>query len=145
MQRRGFLIRLTQARAALGTLPATLRARLHGSNDAPMHLKDCCIADSDYHDCHTVLHRLHVGDPLTLRRQPDNPHGERAIEVFWQDHKLGYLPRLDNAASAPLLDRVHASYAEIIGIDDPEEEWGPVRLRVWADITEASSKEIARP
>lgn len=144
MQRRGFFIRLTQARAALGTLPVALRARPHGSNEAPLHQQDCCIADSDYHDCHTVLHRAHIGDPLTLRRQPDNPHGECAIEVFWHNHKLGYLPRLDDAAAASLLDCVHASYAEIIGIDDPEEEWRPARSRVWADIMEAPSKEIAR-
>lgn len=144
MQRRGFFIRLTQARAALGTLPSALRARPYGSNDAPLHQQDCCIADSDYHDCHTVLHRPHIGDPLTLRRQPNNPHGERAIEVFWHDHKLGYPPRLDNAAAASLLNDAHASYAEIARIDDPEEEWRPVRSRVRADIAKAPSMEVAR-
>ena len=144
MQRRGFLIRLTQACAVLGTLPATLRARPHDSNDTSLHLRDRRIAGSDCYDCHTVLHRPHVGDPLPLRHQPDNPHGERATEVFWHDHKLGYLHRLDNATAASLLDCIQASCAEIIGTDDPEEEWGPVRLRMWADITEASSMEIAQ-
>lgn len=53
------------------------------------------------------------------------------IEVFWRDRQLGYLPRLDNAAAPSLLDRAHTLRAEIIGIDDPDEEWEPVKLRVW--------------
>jgi hypothetical protein len=77
------------------------------------------------------LPRLCVGDALRLRRQPDNPHDSRAVEVFWRERKLGYLPRLDNAAAASLLDRAHTLRAEIIGIDDPEQEWEPMRLRVW--------------
>jgi len=78
-----------------------------------------------------VLAHLRAGDALRLRRQSDNPHDERAIEVFWRNHKLGYLPRLDNAAAASLADRAHALHAEVIGVDDPNDEWEPVRLRVW--------------
>jgi hypothetical protein len=144
MQRRGFLIRLTQACAALGALPTALRASPRSSHSAPLHLQDCRIAGSQYYACHAVLPKLRIGDPLTLRRQPDNLHDERTIEVFWRDHKLGYLPRLDNAAAASLLDRAHALHGEVIGVDDPDEEWEPVRLRVWATATETSSKEIAR-
>jgi hypothetical protein len=108
---------------------ATTPLRTRAPN--PLHLQDCRIAGSHHYDCHKVLAHLHVGDALRLRRQPGNPHDERAIEVFWRKHKLGYLPRLDNAAAASLLDRAHELRAEIIGIDDPAEEWEPVRLRVW--------------
>ena len=100
-----------------------------------LHLQDCRIAGSQYYDFDAVLPRLRVGDALQLRRQSGNPHDERAIEVFWREHKLGYLPRLDNAAAASLTDRAHALRAEIISIDDPDEEWEPVRLRVWVSNT----------
>lgn len=100
-----------------------------------LHLQDCRIAGSHHYDYHKVLAYLRVGDALRLRRQTDNPHDQRAIEVFWRGHKLGYLPRLDNAAAASLADREHALHAEIIGIDDPDEQWEPVRLRVWVSIT----------
>jgi hypothetical protein len=96
-----------------------------------LHLQDCRIAGSHHNDFHKVLAHLRVGDALRLRRQSDNPHDPRAIEVFWRKHKLGYLPRLDNAAAASLADREHALHAEIIAIDDPNEEWEPLRLRVW--------------
>lgn len=98
-----------------------------------LQLQDCRIAGSHHYDCRKVLAHLRVGDALRLRRQSENPHDERAIEVFWRKHKLGYLPRLDNAAAASLLDRAHALHAEIIGIDDPDETWEPVRLRVWVN------------
>lgn len=119
------------AAALGGTLTATiapLRARTAPNR---LHLQDCRIAGSHHYACHAVLPRLRVGDIVRLRRQPDNAHDDRAIEVFWRGHKLGYLPRLDNAAAASLADRGHTLRAEIIGIDDPAQEWEPVRLRVW--------------
>jgi hypothetical protein len=127
--RRRFLGALAASIGGALTASVTpLRARTPTNR---LHLQDCRIAGSHYYDCDAVLPRLRVGDALRLRRQADNPHDERAIEVFWREHKLGYLPRLDNAAAASLTDRAHALHAEIIGIDDPNEEWEPVRLRVW--------------
>jgi hypothetical protein len=141
MQRRRFLTRMTQALAVIGAAPVLARARSRASDASELHLQDCRIAGSAYYDCNIVLPRLHPGDPLRLRRQPDNPHDDRAIEVFWREHKLGYLPRLDNAAAASLLDRTHTMRAEILGIDDPDAAWDPVRLRVWVTPrTEAVSK-----
>lgn len=128
-----------QTLAAFGALPVALRAEGRSHARARLHLQDCRIAGSQYYAAYAVLPRLRPGDPLRLRRQPDNPHDDRAIEVFWREHKLGYLPRLDNAAAASLLDRAHLLRAEIIGIDDPEEEWEPVRLRVWIEPEAPSS------
>lgn len=144
MQRRHFMSRLAQALAALGAAPAIARdasaTRLPAHVDTELHLQDCRIAGSHYYGCHAVLDRLCPGDPLQLRRQPDNPHDPRAIEVLWREHKLGYLPRLDNAAAASLIDRSHLLRAEIIGTDDPKEEREPVRLRVWADFNEIEQR-----
>jgi hypothetical protein len=118
----------TVAALCTGGLPRPLRARAPSGR---LHLQDSRIAGSHYYDCHAVLDRLRPGDSLQLRRQPDNPHDPRAIEVFWRRHKLGYVSRLDNSAAASLLDRAHTLHAEIIGIDDPHEKWEPLRLRLW--------------
>ena len=98
-------------------------------------LLQCHVAGTAYRELDDVYAQLEPGEELMLRREPDNPHDPRAIEVFWRKHKLGYLPRLDNAAAASLADRSHALHAEIIAIDDPDEEWEPVRLRVWVSNT----------
>lgn len=136
MQRRRFLSQIMRSCAALAAAPfaarATARYAAATPLPAPLHLQDCRIAGSHHYDCHDVL-PLRIGDPLRLRRQPDNPHDARAVEVSWRGHKLGYLPRLDNAAAASLIDRAHALHAEIIGIDNPGEEWEPVKLRVWVN------------
>lgn len=131
MQRRRFLIRLSQALAAFGTLPGAANARLRADEATQIHLQDCRIADSHYYDCPDVLPRLRPGDALQFRRQPGNPHDERVIEVLWHDRKLGYLPRMDNAAAASLLDRTHDLRGEILAVDNPDEEWEPIKLRLW--------------
>lgn len=136
MQRRRFLTGLTQALAALGAAPALARAtsrtgHARTSKAKPLRLQDSRIAGSQYYDYDAVLDRLHPGDPLQLRRQPGNPHDPRAIEVLWRTRKLGYLPCMDNATAASLLDRAHGMHAEILGIDDPDEEWEPISLRLW--------------
>lgn len=140
MQRRRFLASLACAFALIGTAPQVTCAATISSprRRGLLHLQDCRIAGSQHYDCDAVLPRLCVGDALRLRRQPDNPHDSRAVEVFWRERKLGYLPRLDNAAAASLLDRAHTLRAEIIGIDDPDDEWEPVRLRMWVN----DSKQI---
>jgi len=131
MRRRSFLSILPSSLVAAGFLPA----RAHGATRAdPLHLHDCTIAGSHHYDCHAVLVHLRVGDSLALRREPANRHDARAVEVWWRRRKLGYLPRNDNAVAASLLDRGHALHAEVTGIDDPDEEWEPVRLRVWLDL-----------
>ena len=63
------------------------------------------LAGLRYHDAARVWQELRVGDALELRREPDNPHDANAVSVSWRGHKLGYLPRRENAAAAWGLDR----------------------------------------
>ena len=41
----------------------------------------------------------------TLHREPRNPHDRNAIRVDVQGRTVGYIPRLDAAAIAPIMDR----------------------------------------
>ena len=34
-----------------------------------------------------------IGDPLTLRHEPDNPWDANAVKVFWREQWIGYLPK----------------------------------------------------
>lgn len=140
MQRRRFLIRLPLALAAFGALPGAANAELRADKATQIHLQDCRIAGSHYYDCPDVLPRLRPGDALQFRRQPGNPHDERAIEVAWHDRKLGYLPRMDNAAIASLLDRTHDLRGEILAVDDPDGEWEPIRLRLWVYVRHGDAR-----
>jgi len=63
------------------------------------------LAGFNYHQAPEVWQAMRVGDALKLAREPDNVHDGRAISVRWQDQKLGYVPRAQNAALAWAMDR----------------------------------------
>src|SRR5512138_1507283 len=71
------------------------------------------LAGFRYHAATEVFDELHVGDPLELAREPDNPHDANAVSVSWQGRKLGYVPRRENAALAWGLDRGDKLHARI--------------------------------
>jgi hypothetical protein len=71
------------------------------------------LAGFSYHQAPEVWQEMRVGDALKLVREPDNPHDIRAISVQWRGHKLGYVPRAQNAALAWVMDRGEALDARV--------------------------------
>ena len=63
------------------------------------------LAGFNYHQAPEVWEGMRIGDALKLEREPDNVHDARAISVQWRGHKLGYVPRAQNAALAWAMDR----------------------------------------
>ena len=63
------------------------------------------LAGFKHHQAPEVWQGMRVGDALKLEREPDNVHDARAISVQWRGHKLGYVPRAQNAALAWAMDR----------------------------------------
>ena len=63
------------------------------------------LAGFRYHQAPEVWQEMRVGDALRLEREPDNVHDAQAINVQWRGHKLGYVPRAQNAALAWAMDR----------------------------------------
>ncbi len=58
-----------------------------------------------YYEASTSVPTLAAGDRVMLRREPDNPHDRRAIEVLDRaGRKLGYVARIDNSAVARMMD-----------------------------------------
>lgn len=58
-----------------------------------------------------------------LTREADNRFDNRAVRVEWQGHKLGYIPRLNNAAVSQLLDRGEMLEATIAGLQNSVNPW----------------------
>ncbi|MGP1680582.1 MAG: HIRAN domain-containing protein [Burkholderiales bacterium] len=63
------------------------------------------LAGFNYHQAPEVWRGMRVGDALRLVREPDNAHDGKAVRVEWSGHKLGYVPRAQNAALAWAMDR----------------------------------------
>lgn len=106
-------------------------------------LHDTRIAGSHYYRFGEVASVIRPGHRLQLRAQPENRYDQNAVEVYWQGAKLGYLPRVDNTASASLLSRGHVLEARVLEKLDPERTWEPLTIRVW--MRSPSMFEITEP
>lgn len=63
------------------------------------------VAGVEYQDAEDRIEQLGFGEPVILKREPDNAHDHRAIAVMTLDNiKLGYVPRSQNYALAKILD-----------------------------------------
>jgi hypothetical protein len=71
------------------------------------------LAGFRYYEAAAVFEQLRPGEPLTLVHERDNSHDANAVRVDWRGHKLGYVPRRQNAALAWALDRGQALEARV--------------------------------
>jgi hypothetical protein len=88
-------------------LPSLLLAAACAAQGQSVQLlvQDSPLAGFRYAEADAVWPQLREGDALELVREPDNPHDANAVRVDWRGHKLGYVPRRENAAIAWGLDR----------------------------------------
>lgn len=90
------------------------------------------IAGFAHYQGDTCQSRIQQGEALKLKRQPGNTHDQKAIEVFWYGHKLGYVPRRHNAALSQLMDKHEIIRAQVTAVDYYS-QWEPVEfdVEVW--------------
>ena len=103
--------------AALPPAPAAASPALPVPRD-PVRVLWTRINGEAYYQMRESIGTLSVGAPVTLRREPDNAHDRRAIEVLDSDgRKLGYIARIDNSAVARMMDAGERFAARISRID----------------------------
>lgn len=127
MSRRTFLKSLTALIGGL-TLPAVARAATNRANAKT--LQHSPLAGFQYHNGETLWPQLAVGQSLQLVREPGNRFDDRAVRVEWQGRKLGYIPRLDNAAVSQLMDRGEMLEVVISGLQNSSNPWDRVMVEV---------------
>jgi len=91
------------------------------------------LAGFRYHAAAEVWQELRVGDALELHREPDNQHDANAVSVSWRGHKLGYLPRRENAAAAWGLDRGQRLSARISRLAQHPNPARRIEVEVYAE------------
>jgi len=103
---------------------------LHAQVAAHILLQDSPLAGFQYHAGKTLWPQMRVGDGLTLIREPDNPHDAKAVRVEWQGHKIGYVPRRENADVARFMDDGQALTARIVRLAEVRDPWSRVRFEI---------------
>jgi len=96
----------------------------------PVLLEHFYIAGYCYYDGEKVEHQLKVSDNLRIKREKDNPHDGKAISLWHNGHKLGFVPRHKNSTLAKLLDQKIEIKAVINKIYPDASPWN----RIFVDI-----------
>lgn len=117
----------------------------HAQVTAHILLQDSPLAGFQYHAGKVVWSELRVGDALTLTREPDNPHDARAVRVDWRGHKLGYVPRRENADVARLLDNGQPLAARISRLAEGRDPWSRVRFEVLMSVRPEGERAPPHP
>lgn len=127
MSRRTFLKSLA-AFACGVAFPAAAHAVSQGKTWKTLQTSP--LAGFQYHYGEYLWPKLVTGQQLTLVREAANRFDDRAVRIDWQCHKIGYLPRTDNAAVSQLLDRGETLEAVIVGLESSSNPWNRVRVEV---------------
>jgi len=103
---------------------------LHAQIAAHILLQDSAVAGFQYHAGKQWWPHMRVGDTLTLKREPDNSHDAKAVRIEWQGHKIGYVPRRDNADAARFMDSGQVLVARISRRADGRDPWLRIRFEL---------------
>ena len=126
MNRRLFITRIAEL-LGIGLAAPTARAE-----SAPLvELQRSPVAGFQYHQGEALWPLLAVGATLALVREPKNAYDPRAVRIDWQGQKLGYLPRIDNAAASHLLDSGRMVTAEIVALQASHNPWDRVEVALY--------------
>jgi len=74
------------------------------ASDKPIKIYDNYVRGTDHYALRKVRKEVKEGDELLLKREADNMHDSFAIAVYWQEHKMGYIPAYENIVLANMLD-----------------------------------------
>ena len=62
------------------------------------------IAGIEYYEALFVINEMKVGDKLILKLEKNNIYDENAVEIYYKDTKLGYIPRSANYSIARIMN-----------------------------------------
>ena len=73
-------------------------------SNKPLVILQCPVVGFHYYQPLDKAGEMQAGETLTLVREPQNTHDKNAIAIYWQEQKIGYVPRTNNTALAALMD-----------------------------------------
>jgi hypothetical protein len=90
---------------------------------------NCDIAGFTYYEGAIVFNRLTIGTPLRLVAEPDNHYDPHAIALYFEDCKLGFIPRSENRMLSIFFeqgyDNLFEAYVNRVAPDErPENQVG---------------------
>lgn len=106
----GWLFKRKKQKQEVVDTPVTVRTVTYSTNDAGKF--NFQITGTKYVDPSAleIIKTLSKGDNLSLVAEPDNAYDSDAIAIYYDDDKLGYVPREVNQDMRSLTDNPAADY-----------------------------------
>ena len=142
MQRRSFLYRVLHTGLLITAPPGFVVAKTdNGAAGDPLAdsyahfhalpIYRCYVRGLQYRDVsEDFVAGLRVPQPLDLLREPDNRHDRRAIAVYAEGEKVGYLPREDNLVLEKLIRRGVPVACRLVGVQTEEPSFRRLSVEV---------------
>ena len=89
------------------------------------------IAGYQYYSGDQVESFIQPGDRLKLACEFDNPYDSKAIQIFWRQTKLGYIPRRYNGVIAQMMHRGTRLNASVLTLTSAQLSWRRLRFNVF--------------
>ena len=131
MSRRSFI----KSVLGLGILPVAVKAKsiIEPEQTPGILLHHSPLTGFQYYEGENIWPQMKVGDALRLQREPQNRYDPHAIAVYWQQLKLGYIPRRENRTLAQMLDRGQILNTQIEQLQSEAGPWGRVEIAVYLE------------
>lgn len=78
------------------------------------HFLNGNIAGFTYWDGATAFRKLEIGLPLALKREKDNAFDPYAVAIYFEQYKLGFVPRNQNKEISKFLEMGYEDIFEIV-------------------------------
>ena len=108
-------------------------------NSQCIKIYDNYIRGLHYYKFKKIKQLLKEKDTLTLVRNRENVHDLYAIEVYFQNYKLGYIPAYENVVLANLMDQNVALFAQVSKLD-PKNYFQGIAVEVFTELIVPSEK-----
>lgn len=137
MNRSDFLKTLGLGAAGL-VLPKNLLSK------TSVKIYDNYVKGMQHYHYEKVKEQLQEGKDLILKRDEDNIHDAFAVEVYFENYKLGYLPAYENIVIANMLDAKVELTAKISYFNPKSPIWKmeTLGIEVFADLIAPTSQLI---
>jgi hypothetical protein len=72
-------------------------------NSSRVHFANFHVAGFSFYEGVLAFDQLKIGKEVTLKTDPSNHYDKYAVEICFEDHKLGFIPRGENKQISKLL------------------------------------------
>jgi len=97
-------------------------------------LLDINVAGTGYcEQMKDIYPKLQIGTVLQLRRDPQNKYDKQAIGVYYEQIRIGWVPRTMNTIISRLMDAGKAFFCRITTLNekDPDNPWKDIECKIF--------------